>query len=177
MGGALLPLTPYLIPEIPKDKDSSSSVVTVFKCQFYPSAQLGWQWSPWNTVMHKVKNLGPGSEEVFSCMGLIRSGDAVKSNDTGLHVVVGFLLRRILQISGELATSSDVYLLHETKLLSLSSKILMQSESLVSSSSICGVWRLYLYSKVTFDPLATTMYQYLCAVLCAMCASLFYISG
>ena len=48
-------------------------------------------------------------------------------------------------------------------------KILMPSDSSVSSSSNCGVWRFYLYSKVTFNPLAATMYQYV------MFLSLYYI--
>ena len=62
--------------------------------------------------MHEVKNPGPGNEDVFSCMGLIRSGDAVKGNDTDLHVMVGYLCGSLLQFSGELAASSGVYLLN-----------------------------------------------------------------
>ena len=61
--------------------------------------------------MHKVKNLGPGSEDVFSCMGLIRFWDAVKGSDADLHVMVGFLCRRPLQISREHTASSGVCLL------------------------------------------------------------------
>ena len=61
--------------------------------------------------MHKVKDPGPGREDVFSCMGLIRTGDAVKGNDADLHVMVLFLLGEILQISGELTASSGACLL------------------------------------------------------------------
>ena len=38
--------------------------------------------------------------------------------------------------------------------------ILVPSDSLVSSASVFNVWRSYLDSKVTFDPLAATMYHY-----------------
>ena len=62
--------------------------------------------------MHEMKNPGPGTEEVFSCTGLIRSGGAVKCNDTDPYVMVWFSLGRLLQISRELAASSGVYLLH-----------------------------------------------------------------
>ena len=43
--------------------------------------------------MQKVKNLGPGGEDVFSCVDLIRSGDAVKGNGTDLHVMGGVSLQ------------------------------------------------------------------------------------
>ena len=62
--------------------------------------------------MQEVKNLGPGGEEVFNCMGLVRSRGAVKCKDTGLHVMVVFSFGRLLQFSGELAASISVNLLH-----------------------------------------------------------------
>ena len=61
--------------------------------------------------MHKVRYPGPGSEGVsnISCVGLIRTEDALKGNSTGLHVIELFLCRRLLQISEELAASTSVF--------------------------------------------------------------------
>ena len=100
--------------------------------------------------MHEVKNPGPGSEDVFSCMGLIRSGDAVKGNDADLCVLVGFVHGRLLQISRELTASSGVCLLQ----LWQNYLVNLQNTGAICFLSVfciyCGVWRLYLYSKVTF---------------------------
>ena len=125
--------------------------------------------------MHKVKDPGPGREDVFSCMGLIRTGDAVKGNDADLHVMVLFLLGEILQISGSLLLQVVPVYCNCDKTTWPIFKILVPSASSVSSASNYGVWRLYLYSKVAFDLLAATMYQYFMLYLYVVCIFILYL--
>ena len=90
---------------------------------------------------HEVNCLGPGSEVVFSCTGLTRIGDAMKGNGAGLLCLHGRLLcfcpwsycfKWCLITSFSVKSSSWMW------------KISVLSSSHMSSSSGCGVWRMYL---------------------------------
>ena len=109
--------------------------------------------------MHKVKNPGPGGEGVFSCVGVIRTGDAVKGSDADLHVMVLFSAGGYFRFLGSLPFQTVCVNCICGKTMQSIFNILVPSASSMSSTSNCRVWRLYLYSKVAFSPLAATMCQ------------------
>ena len=172
LGGGLLPLTPYLIPDIPEIKipplqqllSSSSGPIPLHD---WDDSGLHWPlWCMrWKIQDQAVKmcsavwawlDLGMlwrARMLIFMWWWGISVGDYCNFLGSLLVLVVS-----VCWICGK--TTGSIF------------KILVPSSSSVSSASNCRVWRLCLYSKVAFNPLAAPCINILCFYI-LLCISIY----